>query len=115
MKTLILTLVIFFSWNCFAQSKEKTCSTCPDLIDISTDITNLPQIDSFDGTYQITVKKGDSFSVTEAFFTFIQNERKENEEVTMDLGNGRTLSILSYSQIKSPSFIPYSSPYSVSE
>lgn len=113
MKTIILAGAILFALNSFGQSKEKYCSSCPTTIDVSSELTDLPEIESFDGTYQIIVKQGDSFALTDAFFTRIENERKVNEDVTLDLGNGRKLFILSQTHVQSASFTPYTTPYQI--
>lgn len=113
MKTLILTGAILLALNSFGQIKERTCKTCPSTNDISNELTNLPEIQSFDGTYQLIVKQGDSFALTDAFFLHIENERKANEDVTIDLGNGRKLFILSQTHIQNASFTPFTSPYKI--
>lgn len=113
MKTIILTGAILLALNSFGQSEERNCKTCPLTFDISSELTDLPEIQSFDGTYQIIVKQGDSFALTDAFFTHIENERKANEDVTIDLGNGRKLFILSQNNIQNASFTPFTTPYQI--
>lgn len=107
MKTLMIGALLTLSFTSLGQRNEKCCISEP----ITVEAPSLPTIENYDGTFQFQLSANDGFNYTSALIDRIYAERKANEDVVLDLGNGRSVLILSEETIESAGFVAYTTPY----
>lgn len=111
MKRTLLIVAVSVGFAGYSQQVEKCCESTPLIVEITPASAQLPDIDNFDGTYQFRVPENDGFSFTTNLLDRISTERSQDEDVLLDLGNGRSVLILSEDKINDPAFVPFSTPY----
>lgn len=111
MKYTLLTALLCASAMCFGQNVDKNCNGLQKA-DFKVSTTELPTIDNFDGSFQFRMRADDSFAITTNLLERIKLERKANEDVLLNLGNNRSVMILSEDHLLNASWERFSTPYS---
>lgn len=106
--------VLFMAVCVLAQAQTKTTpahfaqitTTNPVISDDGKEV-----IEPFNGTYRFIFTKGIKQVFSDEIFKTIEQNRKEEEEVTVTLSPYCKLNILSKKQISQPGFVPFSKSY----
>lgn len=114
MKTILCTFLVFSATVGFSQVMTKDCkqvSTQEFQVEKNYDF---PEIENFKGDFQFIMGEASankSFALSSQFFLFIEEQRKDFDEVTIEMGNGNTLVIAPLSVLDLEGNGPFEQPF----
>ncbi|MCP4439659.1 MAG: hypothetical protein GY810_12010 [Aureispira sp.] len=98
----------------FAQSKERVMtSSAPTEIEVAEKGFIFPEIENYTGTYQFIFSKRRNISIPKVLLKHIEENRKEDEDVTIKVASFCSILILSKQKIEAEDFIPFETPYQI--
>lgn len=110
--TILLTLLMFSAASAFSQTK--ICNTQPSYeVQLTTTIesSQITTSSDFNGTFQIQIPHSSTakLRLTASFIEYIESKREKNNEVILELAEGRFVLIPSQTTIESSEFTPFES------
>ena len=109
---LLLLTLLFIGFSANAQKgSNKAISQIPEPVELSEQTFSFPEIKSFNGTYQFILKERRNISIHSNLLDHIENSRKQETDVTLQISSFCDVLILSANKTKSTDFIPFETAY----
>ena len=113
-KLLLLSILLISTSATLFSQAEKSRNPI-SFQEIKTENKSFPEIEGFNGDFQVQMPIFEKIAITEDFIEYIESSRKDHDRVALPLSKGRILIIASRDELDSNGHGPFAEPFIVKD